>query len=194
MKLAFSGIAAAAVILSVLPVTQAAERDRGIDGRQARQEQRVDNGVRSGEVTRPEARNLNREARTIERKEQSYRADGRFSRSERRDVQRDLNRHGRHVYNARHNKQSRGDNRRRVHDWNRGDNRGRSHNWNRGDNRSRAHSSNSGNGRHYGRYANRGYRGAINHRSNRGNGRNYGRYANRGHRGAINHRKAHRRY
>lgn len=76
-------------------------RERGVNERQFHQRERVAAGVRSGEVTRPESRQLHREARGIERKEQAYRSDGHFSRGERRDVQRDLDRHGRNIRQAR---------------------------------------------------------------------------------------------
>lgn len=83
-------------------------RERGVNERQHVQRDRVATGVRSGEVTRPEARQLHREARGIERKEQSFRSDGNFSRGERREVQRDLDRHGRNIHQSRNDHDQRG--------------------------------------------------------------------------------------
>lgn len=99
-KLTFSAFA----VLMAAGLTIAADaqaRERGVNERQFNQRERVAAGVRSGQVTRPESRQLHREARGIERKEQAFRADGQFSRSERREVQRDLNRHSRNIHQAR---------------------------------------------------------------------------------------------
>ncbi len=101
-KATFSALAILmATGLSVAVDAQAQGRERGVNERQHQQRERVMSGVRSGEVSRPEARQLNREARGIERKEQAFRSDGHFSRNERREVHRDLNRHGRHIQHSR---------------------------------------------------------------------------------------------
>lgn len=99
-KATFSALAILmATGLSVAVDAQA--RERSVNERQSQQRERVATGVRSGEVTRPESRQLQREARGIERKEQAFRADGQFSRGERREVHRDLNQHGRNINQAR---------------------------------------------------------------------------------------------
>ena len=101
-KVTFSALAILmAAGLSVAVDAQAQARERGVNERQSNQRERVASGVRSGEVTRPESRQLQREARGIEHREQAFRADGHFSRGERREVQRDLDRHGRHINQAR---------------------------------------------------------------------------------------------
>ena len=101
-KVTFSVIAVLmAAGLSVAVDAQAQARERGVNERQSSQRDRVASGARSGEVTRPESHRLQREARGIERKEQAFRSDGHFSRGERREVHRDLDRHGRHINQAR---------------------------------------------------------------------------------------------
>lgn len=80
----------------------AASHERNVNQRQSFQRDRVATGVRQGDLTRREAGRLNTEARQIARKEQAYRSDGHFSRSERRDIQQDLNRHSRHINQQRH--------------------------------------------------------------------------------------------
>jgi hypothetical protein len=57
--------------------------------------------VRSGELTRHEARWLMREQRAIERKKMAYLADGELSRGEAYDLHEDLNRAKEHIYNQR---------------------------------------------------------------------------------------------
>ena len=101
-KVTFSVLAVLmAAGLSVAVDAQAQARERGVNERQSSQRDRVASGARSGEVTRPESHRLQREARGIERKEQAFRADGHFSRGERREVHRDLDRHGRHINQVR---------------------------------------------------------------------------------------------
>ncbi len=99
-KVTYSALAVLmAAGLSVAVDAQA--RERGVNERQSSQRDRVASGARSGEVTRPESHRLQREARGIERKEQAFRSDGHFSKGERREVHRDLDRHGRHINQAR---------------------------------------------------------------------------------------------
>ncbi len=70
--------------------------------------QKRERGVTQARVTRPESRQLHHETRGIERKEQAFRADGHFSRGERREVQHDLNRHSRNIHQARTDQHGRG--------------------------------------------------------------------------------------
>lgn len=83
-------------------------RERSVNERQGHQRERVATGVRSGEVTRRESQALQHNAQRIERKEQAFRSDGHFSRGERREVHRDLDRQGRQIHQARTNHDRRG--------------------------------------------------------------------------------------
>jgi hypothetical protein len=56
--------------------------DYGIDARQQRQMDRIMHGLRSGDLSRHEARNLMREQREIERMQRYFLADGRLTRDE----------------------------------------------------------------------------------------------------------------
>lgn len=58
-------------------------RHSDIEARQQRLEQRIEQGWRSGELTRPEYRQLRRELRWLERDEQAFLVDGRLSPRER---------------------------------------------------------------------------------------------------------------
>ncbi len=86
---------------------QASPQDPGVNARQHHQQQRIGQGIRSGELTPVEARRLEREQRHIRREERHYRADGQLSPAERADLQRDLNRSSRHIYNEKHDNQQR---------------------------------------------------------------------------------------
>lgn len=81
--------------------------DRRYDNAQHDQRQRIQQGIRSGELTRQEAGRLMAEQRRLESQERSYLADGSLSRWERADMMQDLNRASRHIYNETHDAQAR---------------------------------------------------------------------------------------
>ncbi len=83
------------------------EFDRRVDHIQHRQRQRIVQGIRTGELTRHEARRLMTEQRAIEAEERRYLADGFLTRWERMDLMGDLNAAGRHIYNEAHDAQTR---------------------------------------------------------------------------------------
>lgn len=58
----------------------------GIDNRQDNISQRIEQGVRSGRLTRPEARRLQRQERDIVRAEASYKRDGVVTQQERQQL------------------------------------------------------------------------------------------------------------
>src|SRR3712207_9493315 len=78
-------------------------RTPGINRRQHRQQDRIFQGVRSGELTRGEFWRLERSAREIRRDERRARADGVVTARERARLHRELNRESRMIYRAKHN-------------------------------------------------------------------------------------------
>lgn len=90
-----------------LPAAQADAGDPGVNARQHRQQDRISQGIRSGELTPREARRLAREQRMIRREERAYRSDGVLTPGERADLQGDLNRSSRHIYNQKHDDDNR---------------------------------------------------------------------------------------
>lgn len=99
------GLAASLMVVSASSFARPGQGD-GINARQHRQHARIEQGVRSGELNRHEARWLGREQRMIRNEERLYRSDGRLSPWERRDLQRDLNRADRHIYSQKHDDQT----------------------------------------------------------------------------------------
>jgi len=81
--------------------------DPGVNKRQHRQQRRIGQGVKSGELTRREAVRLEREQVRIARKEARFKSDGELTRRERASLQRDLNRSSRHIYGQKHDEQNR---------------------------------------------------------------------------------------
>jgi hypothetical protein len=75
--------------------------------------QRIRRGVRSGEITRDEARALRERQRQNRTERRGYRSDGTVTRDERREIRRDERQHDRMIRRARHNDERRNDNWRR---------------------------------------------------------------------------------
>jgi hypothetical protein len=93
------GLAAAAVPAS-------AQGWQNINQRQARIDQRIEQGIRNGSLTRPEARRLRQEFRGLTRLENRYRAGG-LSRWERTDLNRRFDALSARVRYERHDRQDR---------------------------------------------------------------------------------------
>lgn len=78
-----------------------------VDGRQHAQRARIREGVTSGEVTRPEARRLRTEQRSIRRTERRAKADGEVTTREKARIQRKQNRANRDIRRQKHDAQTR---------------------------------------------------------------------------------------
>jgi hypothetical protein len=73
----------------------------GVDQREQRQQQRIHQGVQSGQLTPKEAARLEAEQARIRNKE----ADGVWTKQERRELHRDLERSSRHIAKEKHDRQ-----------------------------------------------------------------------------------------
>ncbi|MCC6350381.1 MAG: hypothetical protein IT347_12410 [Candidatus Eisenbacteria bacterium] len=78
-----------------------------VDRREARQTARIHQGVRSGELTRGEARSLRAGQRHVHRIERRAKADGNVSARERAHLNRAQNRQSRHIHRLKHNGRTR---------------------------------------------------------------------------------------
>ena len=98
-----------AIALSTLVLTSAyaGTRDPGVNKRQHRQHARIVDGVKSSELTHPEAKALRAEQRAIRAEEREFKADGVLTRGERRELHRDLNESSRDIYREKHDNDSR---------------------------------------------------------------------------------------
>ena len=73
-----------------------------IDARRANQEHRINDGVRSGQLTRGEYQKLEAEQARIRELERRAKADGYVSASERASIRQAQNDASRHIYQAKH--------------------------------------------------------------------------------------------
>jgi hypothetical protein len=108
MKRVLLTVAAASAVLVSLPVAANAAPWQSINQRQANLERRIDQGVRRGDLTRPEAVRLRAEFRDLERLERNYRySGGGLTRWEREDLDRRFDRLSHRIYAERHDRQDR---------------------------------------------------------------------------------------
>lgn len=75
--------------------------------RQQGQQQRIREGIRSGELTRGEVRSLEQEQREIRQEIRQAHTDGMVTRGERREIQQEQNQASRHITRAKHNRRDR---------------------------------------------------------------------------------------
>jgi hypothetical protein len=103
------GVIAAVLLTSVAAAndTQAGTRDPGVNARQHNQRARIQQGVRSGELTRHETRQLAGEQRDVRQLERAYKSDGTLSGTERRDLHHEQNQAGRNIRQQKHDAQDR---------------------------------------------------------------------------------------
>lgn len=100
----------AAVLLTTVAIaddTHAGTRDPVVNHRQHNQHARIRQGVRSGELTRHETRQLAGEQRDVRQLERAYKSDGTLSGAERRDLRHEQNQASRDIYQQKHDGQQR---------------------------------------------------------------------------------------
>ncbi len=77
----------------------------GIDKRQAEQQKRIDQGVKSGELTAKEAARLEKGQDRVQKMEDKAKADGKVTAKERERIQQAQNVQSRHVAREKHDRQ-----------------------------------------------------------------------------------------
>ena len=100
-------VAAAVLALSAFAASAAGTDTPRIDKRQANQEQRIDQGIASGELTKPEARRLTRQENRINKAEDKAKADGVVTAQEKKSLTKAQNKTSRHIYRQKHDAQER---------------------------------------------------------------------------------------
>ncbi|MEY4296075.1 MAG: hypothetical protein RLY82_1763 [Pseudomonadota bacterium] len=76
-----------------------------LDQREVRQQQRIDQGVASGQLTPREAARMQKRANRLEKHEQHAKADGVVTPAERRRLQREANHNSRKIHRQKHDVQ-----------------------------------------------------------------------------------------
>jgi uncharacterized membrane protein YebE (DUF533 family) len=98
-----------ALVLASLPalaLAQATPATPNIDKRQARQEQRIQQGVKSGQLTPREAASLEKGQAKVQRMEDKAKADGKVTPKERARIEREQNKQDRRIARQKHDAQT----------------------------------------------------------------------------------------
>ena len=77
--------------------------DPGIQRREMNQEQRIQQGVKSGELTPRETGRLEAQQARVKQDEERMKADGKLTKAERNKLKREQNRASRNIYRKKHN-------------------------------------------------------------------------------------------
>lgn len=94
-------------VVSVSHADRVRTRDPGVNARQNNQRDRIQQGVRSGELTRRETRGVVEEQRDVRQLERAYKSDGELTGAERRDLHHEQNQASRDIYDQKHDAQDR---------------------------------------------------------------------------------------
>ena len=95
-----------ALLIAALPATGLAQSTSRIDERQANQQRRIDEGVKSGELTKKEAEGLQQGQRRIQRMEDKARTDGKITNEERQRIERAQDRESDRIRRETHDRQT----------------------------------------------------------------------------------------
>lgn len=77
--------------------------DPGIQKREQNQQQRIDQGVKSGKLTPREAGKLEAQQAKIKQDEERMKSDGKLTKQERKKLTREQNRASKNIYRKKHN-------------------------------------------------------------------------------------------
>ncbi|RLJ67564.1 hypothetical protein [Sulfurisoma sediminicola] len=95
-----------ATLLAALAVPVLAQTATpGVDQRQANQQQRIDQGVTSGQLTTKEAARLDKGQQKVQRQEDKAKADGKVTAKEREHLQKAQDKQSEKIYKEKHDRQ-----------------------------------------------------------------------------------------
>lgn len=99
-------VTAAVIAAFALPVFAQTTSTPGIDQRQANQQQRIDQGVKSGQLNKKEAVRLEKGQERIQKMENKAMADGKMTKKERAKIEKAQDRESRRIAREKHDKQT----------------------------------------------------------------------------------------
>lgn len=106
-KLIGTAIIAATLVIALDGFAADRPHDPGVNTRQHHQKDRIKQGVKSGELTKDEAKQLNQERREIRKEEHDYKADGKLTPAERKDLHQDMNQLSKDIHEQKHDGEKR---------------------------------------------------------------------------------------
>ena len=106
MKLKITLAAAIIAVFAGGALAQTTPQMPHVDQREAKQQQRIDKGVASGQLTAKEAARLEKGQAKIEAREAAAKADGVVTKKERAQLRKAQNRESKKIYKQKHDKQT----------------------------------------------------------------------------------------
>jgi polyhydroxyalkanoate synthesis regulator phasin len=82
-------------------------RSPGVNRRERKQKARIKQGVKSGELTKDEAKELRQDQREIRQKEREMKSDGTLTKDERKELHQDLKESSQNIYEEKHDAEKR---------------------------------------------------------------------------------------
>jgi len=95
------------LLLVAFTLSSFAQSTPVVDKKERKQSKRIVHGVKNGELTRYETKQLARQQREIRRTERRAKADGKVTRMEKRELRRKQNKANANIYRKKHNKRNR---------------------------------------------------------------------------------------
>lgn len=92
----------ALLFIGIASVSQAQDKTPVVDNREQNQKERINEGRKSGELTRHEAHKLRREEHRVRKAERKAKADGVVTPEERAKLNRKLNKTSRDIHREKH--------------------------------------------------------------------------------------------
>ena len=99
-------VTAAAIAALAFPVYAQTTSTPRIDQRQTNQQQRIDQGVKSGQLNKKEAARLEKGQERIQKMENKAMADGKMSAKERAKIEKAQDRESKRIFREKHDKQT----------------------------------------------------------------------------------------
>ncbi len=105
-KTLMAGVLAGSLLLGSLPALAQSTYDPKIDAREQRQQERIQQGVQSGQLTPREANHLEAQQGRIQGREDRLKANGNLTPAERSRLTREQNHASRNIYHKKHNERT----------------------------------------------------------------------------------------
>lgn len=105
-KLSLS-ILALALSATLASTANAGTRDPRVNHRQHHQQERIAQGVKSGELTKAEAKDLHGDQKEIRQEEKEFKSDGKLTKNERQELHQDQAAASKEIYQEKHDEQER---------------------------------------------------------------------------------------
>ncbi|MDI1361149.1 hypothetical protein [Methylotenera sp.] len=100
-------IMAIAVSATFATSSMAGVRDPNVNKHQHNQDRRIAQGVKSGELTRGEVKDLRGDQRSIRQEERAFKSDGNLTKDERQELHQDQHAASKEIYQEKHDAQER---------------------------------------------------------------------------------------